>query len=173
MKINPPLILHYFKRTGLYVCVNYTQHTHGTCSNLASKLPGQEHQARMFSRGLAGLGALGLQRKPRASGKGGSQEAQGLPWPFSISDRGTTQLASLQAPYSLIRREFLRVLCRYCINLLFFFLTGCFNILMFILDYPKLTSCLSLLSNIFSTSLLITKIILIKKRHLTVQKNIK
>ena len=60
MKINPPLILHYFKRTGLYVCVNYTQHTHGTCSNLASKLPGQEHQARMFSRGLAGLGALGF-----------------------------------------------------------------------------------------------------------------
>ena len=35
---------------------------------------------------------------------------------------------------------------------------------MFILDYPKLTSCLSLLSNIFSTRLLITKIILIKKK---------
>ena len=79
MKINPPLILHYFKRMGLYVCVNYTQHTHGTCSNLASKLPGQQHQAGMLSRGLAGLGALGLQRKPRASGKGGSQEAWGLP----------------------------------------------------------------------------------------------
>lgn len=121
MKINPPLILHYFKRMGLYVCVNYTQHTHGTCSNLASKLPGQQYQGGMFSRGLAGLGALGLQRKPRASGKGGSQEAQGLPWPFSISDQGTTQLASLQAPYSLIKREFLRVLCRYCINLLFLF----------------------------------------------------
>ena len=88
MKINPLLILHHFKRMGLYVCVNYTQHTHGTCSNSASKLSGQQHQDGMFSRGLARLGVLGLQRKPRASGKGGSQEATGSPMTLAASQMG-------------------------------------------------------------------------------------
>lgn len=114
----PLSVLHYFKRMGLYVCVNYTQHTHGTCSNslqtARSAIPGQN-----VLKGTGWAGSAGsFKGSPEPAGRA-LQEATGSPMTLQHLRSGDNSTG--QPPGTLfIRREFLRVLCRPCCVLFLF-----------------------------------------------------